>query len=111
MKLPADATIASTKVSQYLLAHRKRNDKSAWLAQAGYTVENWQILEKDLRTQILPLEATLTDNSPYGQIYEIEGKLTGPNGKTLPVYTIWMVEKVTGETKFITLFPNKGRRR
>ncbi len=33
----------------------------------------------------------------------------GPNGKSLPVYTIWMTETATGNTKFITMYPDKRR--
>jgi hypothetical protein len=43
------------------------------------------------------------------RMYEIKGKLTGPNGKSLTVCTIWMTENETGNTKFITMYPNKGR--
>ena len=49
MKLPADTLIAPEKLTQYLLVVRKRNDKSKWLAQAGYALENWRELEKHLR--------------------------------------------------------------
>ena len=41
-------------------------------------------------------------------MYEIKGNLTGPNGKTLAVCTIWMTETATGDTKFITMYPEKG---
>lgn len=71
MKLPANTVIAPEKLTQCLLIARKRNDKSKWLAQAGYTLENWQALEKDLQLQILSLEALPTDNTAYGQMYEI----------------------------------------
>ena len=53
MKLPDDTLIAHEKLTQYLLALRKRNDKSQWLAQAGYAIENWEALENDIRNQIL----------------------------------------------------------
>jgi hypothetical protein len=85
MKLPENTLIAHEKLTQYLLALRKRNDKSQWLAQTGYTIENWQLLENDLRTQLLPLDATPTESTKYGQMYEIRGKLTGPNGRSLLV--------------------------
>ncbi len=109
MKLPDDTLIAQEKLRQYLLTLRKRNDKSQWLAQAGYTLENWQVLEKDLRNQILSVDAALTENTEYGQMYEIKRKLIGPNGKNLPVCTIWMTETATGNTKFITMYPDKRR--
>jgi hypothetical protein len=107
MKLPPDAYIAPEKLTRYLLVRRKRNDKSQWLAQAGYTVENWQVLEIDLRRQILALEAIPTDLTRYGQIYEIAGTMVGPNQHSLAVQTIWMTETATGLTKFITMYPDK----
>ena len=106
MKLPNDAIIAPEKITRYLLVRKKHRDKSKWLAQAGYTLGNWRKLEEDIRKEILPLEALPTENTKYGQMYEILANLTGPNGKVLAVCTIWMIEK-TGVTKFITLFPNK----
>ena len=102
-----DGNIAAEKLTQYLLVLRKRNDKSRWLAQVGYTLENGQLLEKDLRTQILSLDAILTENTKYGQMYEIRGALAGPNGRTLAVCTMWITETATGDTKFITMYPDK----
>lgn len=111
MKLPTDSLIAAEKLTEYLLVLRKRNDKSKWLAQAGYTLDNWQVLENDLRTQILSLEASPVDLTHYGQTYEIKGSLTGPNGEFLAVCTVWMVESATGVTKFITMYPDRGRKK
>ena len=108
MKLSSNTLIAPEKLTQYLLIPRRRNDKSRWLAQAGYTIKNWQLLEKDLRKQILSLIAIPTEYTRYGQMYEIKGNLTGPNGKILTVCTIWMTETATGDTKFITMYPAKG---
>ncbi len=62
-----------------------------------------------MRRQILSLSAIPTENTRYGQMYEIKGGLIGPNGKTLSVCTIWMTETATGDTKFITMFPKKER--
>jgi hypothetical protein len=109
MKLPIDTWIAPEKLTRYLLVWRKHNDKSQWLAQAGYTLKNWRTLEEDLRRQILSLEAKPTEHTRYGQMYEIAGELTGPNGKILAVRTIWMTETMTAVTKFITIFPDKER--
>ncbi|MCP4374086.1 MAG: hypothetical protein GY797_39165 [Deltaproteobacteria bacterium] len=108
MKLPNNTRIAPEKLTQYLLIPKKRNDKSKWLAQVGYTLENWQQLENDLRVQILSLEAKAVETTQYGYAYEIRDNLTGPNGKTVAVVTIWMTETATGVTKFITMYPDKG---
>jgi hypothetical protein len=103
MKLPIDSIIAPEKLYNYLLVWRARNDKSHWLARAGYAREHWHILEDDLRSQLLSLEATFIEKNEYGKTYEIRGVLTGPNGHKLSVCSIWMTETATGQTKFITL--------
>jgi hypothetical protein len=107
MKSSPHTIIAPEKLTQYLLVFRQRNDKSQWLAQAGYSLANWQSLENSLRSQILPLDALIVEETEYGQIYEIKGKLNGPNGKELSVCTIWLTEWATNNTKFITLYPDK----
>jgi hypothetical protein len=110
MKLSQNATIAPLKLTQYLLQYQPQDDKSLFLAKAGYTIANWQQLEQDLRSQILVLEAIPTRKTQFGQKYEIRGTLRGTNGKELAIVTIWMIETETSETKFITLLPDKENR-
>jgi hypothetical protein len=108
MKLPKDAVIASAKLTKYLLVFREVDDKSKFLAQAGYRLDNWQQLESDLRSQIMTLDATpSSEENRFGDTYEIRGILTGPNGVSLKTLTIWMTECETGVTKLITLYPDK----
>ena len=61
MKLPEDAAIARTKLHDYLLRHRDEDDKSGFLALAGYTLDNADRLMHDIRTQLLPLDAEFFD--------------------------------------------------
>ncbi|WP_013324407.1 DUF6883 domain-containing protein [Gloeothece verrucosa] len=103
MYLDPNAVIAQEKLTEYLLKFLPKDDKSQYLAQGGYTLDNWQQLEKDLREQILILEAQPTVKTQYGQKYQIIGFLTCPNGKILRVKTIWIITDTI--TKFITLFP------
>jgi len=105
MKLPENTLIAQEKLTHYLLVHKKRNDKSQWLAQAGYTLENWQVLEYDLRKQILSINADPIETNDYGQLYEIKGKLVSFKGVTLSICTIWMIERETNISKFVTMYP------
>ena len=107
MRLPTDTTIAEDKLTRYLLLPQVRGDKSAFLAKAGYTLENADHLLRDLRTQILPLDAMALESNKFGKLYEIRGTLAGPNGVTLAVRTIWMTELLAGVTRFVTLIPDK----
>jgi len=107
MKLSSNTIISERKLIQYLLSYRKRNDKSKWLAIAGYNTSNWKRLELDIRSQLFPLEAVLVEENQFGIVYEITGKLKGPNSKTLHVRSIWMKVNATELTKFITRYPHK----
>lgn len=106
MKLPTTAVIAPEKVANYLLQPREDHDKSGFLALAGYTRSDATRLEGDIRRQLLLLEAVSAGHTPYGEKFLIRGPLTGPNGRSFPVLSVWMVEKATGLTKFITLYPD-----
>ena len=107
MRLPADTTIAAEKLTHYLLLPQARGHKSGFLAKAGYTLENSGQLLRDLRTQILPLEAMALESNKFGKFYEIRDTLVGPNGVTLAVRTIWITEHLSGVTRFVTLIPDK----
>ena len=98
-----NAVIVKVKLTEYLLVQLAKDDKSQFLDKAGYTIENWQQLERDLREQILSLEAIPIVETQYGQKYAITGNLSSPSGITIRVKTIWID---TGEvTRFVTLFP------
>ena len=107
MKLPPDAQIAREKLTQYLLVKRVVGDKSEFLKQAGYTLDNPQRLEEDIRRQILTQDAVTLERTRYGELFEIRASLAGPNGNILKVKTVWMEEFGTGITKLITLYPDK----
>ena len=107
MKLSPNAIISERKLTEYLLNYRKRNDKSLWLLKAGYHTENWNRLERDIRSQLLTLEAVFVEENQFGIVYEITGTLNGPNNKSLNVRSIWMKEYESELTKFITMYPFK----
>lgn len=109
MRLPVDTTIAEDKLMRYLLLPQVRGDKSAFLVQAGYVLENAGQLLHDLRTQIVSVDAVPLESNKFGQYYEICGTLLGPNGEKLAVRTIWMTEHLSGVTKFVTLIPDRRR--
>lgn len=108
MKLPKDTIISEAKITQYLLQKKAVNDKSKFLAQAGYTLATTATLEQHLR-DLLTLEALYLETNRFGERYQIVGHLKGINGIQLRVTTIWMTEHDTGITKFITLYPYKEK--
>ncbi len=108
MKLPADSLIDPRKVTHYLLQPRAKSDKSGFLALAGYDASHAARLMDDLRGLLPTHEAEFLEDTPFGQFYALPALLAGPNGRTLRVRTIWMKEHLSGQTKFITLIPEKN---
>ncbi|MEL6399317.1 MAG: DUF6883 domain-containing protein [Cyanobacteria bacterium J06626_4] len=106
--LSANAIIAEEKLTRYLLVQLSKDDKSKFLASAGYTLANWCRLEQDLRNQVLTQPAEFLEKTQFGDKYAIRTALTGPNGTELIVLTIWIV--TDNMTKFVTLVPNTGGR-
>lgn len=73
---------------------------------AGYTLDDPQRLGEDIRFQILPLTAFPDGSTEFGDMFVICGGLTGPNGRTLQVRTVWIKEALSGQVKFVTLYPH-----
>ena len=107
MKIPADSFIDPRKISHYLLRPLEESDKSEFLADAGYELADSQRLLDDIRTQLLPLDAEHIGPFEYGEKFRIRGFLQGPNGLRLQVVSIWATLISSGQTRFITLYPDK----
>ena len=107
MKIPFDAIIPEPKLTKYLLVFKPRNDKSKFLAQAGFTLENWQALKTAIENLIQSVEAVEDDQNEYGTFYRVEGELIGTNNVKLSVTTIWLQRKIDNQFQFITLKPRK----
>ena len=106
MKIPDDSIIPSEKLTRYLLVAKVRNDKSKYLAQAGFTQENPEALLKAIRSLTGEIEAEQERTTEYGTLYLVKGELIGVNGVRISVITIWLERKADGKFQFITLIPN-----
>lgn len=58
MKIPYNALIPEAKLTKYLLALKPRNDKSKYLAQAGFYLNNWESLKIAITKLIQDYEAS-----------------------------------------------------
>jgi hypothetical protein len=109
MQLPyADrAIIAADKLTGYLLnvSHKRGGPKARLLLSVGYRSDNPQTLASDLRAQHLLLDVTRTHENAYGVVYEIEGPIKTPSGKSLRFCSVWQVDTGTEVPRFITMYP------
>jgi hypothetical protein len=108
VRIPEDLIIPDAKITGYLLVPKLRNDKSKFLAQAGFTSENSEALKLAIQTQALSTEAVEEKINEYGTFYQVEADLIGVNGTNLTIITVWLQRQVDGKFQFVTLKPSKG---
>jgi hypothetical protein len=107
MRISDDVLIPLAKLTNYLLVPKAQDDKSQFLAQAGFTRENPEDLIMALRELIHDVEAILEKTNQDGTYYQVEGILPGLNNQLI-VVTIWL-QRVDGQVQFVTLKPQKER--
>jgi len=108
VKIPNNAVIPEEKLTRYLLVPRLKDDKSKYLAQAGFTQANPEDLLTAIRQLITDNEAVEDNVNEYGVFYLVEGNLQGINNNNLAVVTVWLQSKYDGTFRFITLKPKKS---
>ena len=106
MRIPEDLIIPEAKITQYLLVLKTRNDKSRFLAQAGFTQENPEDLTLAIQKQAIDKEAIEEKSNEYGTFYQVKGELIGVNSISLSVTTVWLQRQMDGKFQFVTLKPN-----
>ena len=106
MKLPETVVIQREKLTHYLLVPQPKNDKSKFLAQAGFTQENPEALEAAIRRLVQENDAVQDRQDEYGTFYQVTGVLRGIK-RDLNVVTVWIYEIKHQGYRFITLKPDK----
>lgn len=111
------AMVPDAKVKDYLLHPEKGNGKHLAFNWLGYYREqNWQELQKDLKEIARTHHAWYGKPAMNGLKYEIAAKLTGPNGRSMVVKTVWIVDFAPYDSpapppayipRFVTAYPGK----
>nr|WP_228014549.1 DUF6883 domain-containing protein [Fortiea sp. LEGE XX443] len=87
------------------MVQKARNDKSKFLAQAGFTLENPEVLIAAIQSLIAIGEGVEDGSNEYGVFYQVAGELVGVNGVSLSVVTIWLQRQIDRKFQFVTLKP------
>jgi hypothetical protein len=110
MKIPNGdrAIIEPSKLTEYLLniEHKRGGSKAKLLIQFGYSPENWQRLESDIRQFHLTADVSIVKETAYGVRYQISANLLTPADRELPVKTVWQIDQGTDVPRLITLVPD-----
>ncbi|TVQ23095.1 MAG: hypothetical protein EA367_02805 [Leptolyngbya sp. DLM2.Bin15] len=106
MKLQGAILIPDAKLTEYLLVPRREDDKSKFLAQAGFTAANPAQLKEAILNLIQTCDAAPDRWNKYGTYYRVEGPLIGPSD-TLAVVTVWIERTTDNLIQFVTLKPKR----
>jgi len=102
-----DAIIDAAKLRDYLLStqHPLGRFKARFFGALGFSADRWQELESALRTQHLTQLAEQGAAIGGGQKFMIQAILTGPNGQTAVVVSVWFVRLGEAVPRFVTAYP------
>jgi hypothetical protein len=107
VQIPLDAVIPIDKLTRYLLVQRPEDDKSQFLALAGFTQSNHRALLAAIRHLAATREAVTEGENEYGEFLRVDGHIVGPNGRSLSVTTIWLRWRTDNSVHFVTLVPRR----
>ena len=107
MKLPQaeEAIVPETKLRDYLLStsHSIGRFKAKYFRSLGFTPENWEELRRQL-LEVAQGEASLAEETGFGQKYLVSGTLRGPAASG-EVVTVWIVRWEDDVPRLVTVYP------
>ena len=110
VKLPnaENAITQKEKLQDYLLSqsHPIGRFKAAFFRSLGYSSDNWEALERDIRN-LLSNEVEKSQETEYGNKFEVRGEICGPSGLRAKIVTVWIVRKGNEFPRFITAYPGE----
>ena len=109
MKLPnsQNALVPTDKLENYLLSeiHPVGRTKALFLKNLGYDDSDPNILAQDLLTIAQEEDISDIQTSEFGTKYIIEGTIHTPNGATVAMRTVWIIELDNPQPRLVTAYP------
>jgi len=111
-KLPnvEQAFIDERKITAYLLnrAHPFGSAKTAFFERFGFAAGNWETLRDALLAHANDHEIARSYAARHGQVFEIVGPLTTPDGRHPAVRVVWMIREGEAYPRLVTAVPSRG---
>jgi len=109
MKLPnyEKAYVPEHKLTEYLLSetHAVGKSKAKYFREIGYSKTNVDQLREAFIMIAKSHDIVQKVATPFGTKYIVDGNLVIPNGTTVQVRTIWVVESEDDPPRFVTAYP------
>lgn len=107
MNISGNIVIPDDKITRYLLVQKNRNDKSKFLAKAGFILDNPEVLKLAIYLLVTTGNAIEDRKNEYGTYYQVAGKISSVNDIALSVVAIWIYKQAEEKYYFVTLKPLK----
>ena len=91
------AIIEDSKLVRYALnPHSERGQHKARVFEqaVGFNLSNWELLKQAIVDELPTRPATVTSETAFGKKYEVIVPITGPNGRTVDVLTVWQFDRL-----------------
>jgi Domain of unknown function (DUF6883) len=97
------AVIEDSKLVSYALnlqSERGQHEARVFESALGFNLSNWQRLKQALIDALPSQPARLTSETIFGKKYEVVLPITGINGRTVEVMTIWQFDRRSDGTEY-----------
>ena len=106
------AVIEDDKLTKYALnpgSERGQHKARVFESALGFRLENWRQLKKAILGALPQHEAEYRSKTPFGKKHEVLMAITGPNGRTVDVMTVWQYDHLPDGTfanapRLVTLY-------
>lgn len=105
-----NAVIPSDKLERYTLdpTHPEGKHKAIVFKSAlGFEQADWQSLERNILDELPYQDSGQSKVGPWGGKYEVVLPITGPNGNTVDVMTVWIIRPGADFPSLVTCYVEK----
>ena len=98
-----EAVIEDSKFVSYALdpqSGRGQHKARVFESVLGFNLSNWEQLKQAILDALPYRPATLTSETVFGKKYEVVVPITGANGRTADVVTIWQFDRLPDGVQF-----------
>jgi hypothetical protein len=97
------AVIEDSKLVRYALnpdSERGQHKARVFARTLGFNLSNWELLQQAILEALPAQPATLTSETAFGKKYEVVMPITGPNGRTVDVITVWQFDRLPESVQY-----------
>jgi hypothetical protein len=101
------------KITAYLLSsiHAAGAPKAAFFGRFGFSSDAWTVLRDAFLGHAREHEVTRISDTPFGQAFEVTGRLMSPDGRNPWVKVVWFVRSGETAPRLVTAVPSKDPNR